>query len=151
METLKIEIPKGYQIDSVDASSGVIKFKEKPKDVLERIQTDEDVLADNGHDWDSFNEWCDGLDEDERATRFLKLLNKSLNGEWTPDFDNPNQYKYEPRFVGGSSGFRYYGCDDWYSGSGVGSRLCYKEGRLAVHAGTKYTKWYKSVIVIKQN
>lgn len=37
-QTLKIEIPNGFEID-FDKSSGEIKFKAKPKNVMERIMT----------------------------------------------------------------------------------------------------------------
>lgn len=145
--TMEIPLPEGYQFDKVD--SGKIILKEKPKNVLECILTDDDVLADNGYTWLTFNKWCDGLSEDEKATRFLKLLNKSLNCDWVPDFDNSNVWKYEPRFLGGSSGFRYDDCDYWTSHSCVGSRLCFDTEEKAVHAGTKFTKWYKQVIITK--
>lgn len=127
-----------------------LKLKEKPKDVLERINSDDAVLADNGHTWETFNRWCMGLDEDEKAGRFIKLLRKSLNGpDWEADFDNKDQVKYVPWFVGGSSGFRFSDCGGWRARSYVGSRLCFKEGRLAVHAGTKFTKWFKQAIIVK--
>jgi hypothetical protein len=149
METLKIQIQKGFEIDTFNKATGEIKFKEKSKDVLERILTDEDVLADNGYTLDSFNLACSDLEEHEKAFRFLNLLAKSLNQGWKPDFDNSSQYKYQPYFLGGSSGFRCGGCGAWYSASAVGSRLCFKESRLAIHAGEKFTKWYKEIIVIK--
>lgn len=149
MQTLKIEIPNGYEID-FDKAVGEIKFKEKPKNVMERINSDEDVLTDNGLTWEQFNQQCFGLPEDEVAYRFLKLLVKSLNPKgWVADFDNTDQVKYEPRFVGGSSGFRFHGCDHWRTFSYVGSRLCLESSELAVHAGTKFTRWYKQIIIIK--
>jgi hypothetical protein len=148
MKTLEIEIPEGYELDTLDKVSGKIKFKEKPKDVLQRINTDEDVLADNGYTLYSFNKWCEGLRSYERADRFLELLHKSLNGDWVPDFDNSNQPKWRPWFTGGSRGFRYVGYGSWRSVSGVGSRLCLKEERLAIHAGTKFTSWFKQSIII---
>lgn len=152
MQILKIEIPQGFEVDSFDKQSGEIKFKEKPKDVLERILTDDDVFTDNGITRAIFDKRCEGLEEDEKATRFLKLLDKSLNGcDWIPDFDNPSQRKFIPWFEGGSSGFRFLVYVHWSSNSSVGSRLCFKESRLAVHAGTKFTKWYKQAIVVNQS
>jgi len=148
-QTLKIEIPKGFEIASCDLKSGEIKFKEKPKDFCQRILTDEDVLADNNHTWNSFNEWCKGLRDYEKADRFLELLHKSANGDWIPDFDNENEYKYRPWFLGGSRGFRCGDYGRWCSTSHVGSRLCFKEKQHAVHAGEKFTKWFKQSIILK--
>lgn len=148
METLTIQIPKGHEIENFDQKTGVIKFREKPKDFCKRILTDEDVLADNDHTWSSFNEWCNGLREYEKVDRFLELLHKSANGDWTPDFDNGNEPKYRPWFTGGSSGFRFVGYDAWYSTSDVGSRLCFKEKVHAIHAAEKFTKWFKQSIII---
>jgi len=59
----------------------------------------------------------------------VKAANRIANGgkEWIADFTN-DEYKYEARWwhLGGSSGFRYDDCDTRGSGSGVGSRLCFK-------------------------
>lgn len=147
MQQIKIDVPKGFEIDKFDYNSGTITFKPKPKDPIERILTDDDVLADNGLTWESFNASVQDLEPHEVAFRFLGLLNKSLNQGWKPDFDNSNQYKYQPYFLGGSSGFRYYDCVAWRSGSAVGSRLCFKNRELAIHAGEKFTRWYKKAIV----
>lgn len=54
MQTLKIEIPKGYVIDSFDQKTGEIKFKEQPKSITERIKTIDDVLADHGFTKEDF-------------------------------------------------------------------------------------------------
>jgi hypothetical protein len=145
MQTLKVQIPEGFTFDSFDPISGLMKLKEKPKDVLYRILTDADVFADNGTTEEQFFKSCHGLEEDEIAVRFIKLLRKSLHEgkEWIPQ---DGEYRYEPRFLGGSSGVRCYGCDNWYSYSAVGSRLAFKKDVLAIHAGKHFTKWYKQAI-----
>ncbi|HMG93208.1 MAG TPA: hypothetical protein VK589_24295 [Chryseolinea sp.] len=151
MQTLKIEIPKGYEIDSFDKLSGEIKFKAaKPKNVMERIKTIDDVLADNGITQSTFNDWSEGLSQDEVAYRTLKLLTKSLNEGWVPDWSNSKEYKYFPWFeMNGSSGFRF--CDDgfWYSTSAVGSRLCFKTSELAEYAGRQFTFLYNRFLIIQ--
>lgn len=149
METLKIEIPKGYMIDSFDKQSGEIKFKEKPKNVIERIKSVADVFADNGLTEYQFAKKCEGLSEDEVAYRILKLLAKSLNEGWQPDWNNSMEAKYYAWFeMGGSSGFRSYVCDHWRSTSSVGSRLCFKTRELAEHAGKNFTHVYKQFMTI---
>jgi hypothetical protein len=84
-------------IDSFDQSTGVIKFKPKPKPVKERIKTVADILADNGYTQERFDQLCKDLSDDEKAYRLLKLLAVSLNEGWQPDWNNDNQYKYYPR------------------------------------------------------
>lgn len=145
MKTITIPLPDGYEIDTIDKQTGKVTLKETPKNVLERIQTDADVFADNGITEEQFFKSCLLLDEDETATRFIKLLRKSLHGgeDWIAQ---DGEWRYEPRFVGGSSGFRYVDCASWLSNSYVGSRLAFKEDRFAIHAGTKFTKWYKQII-----
>lgn len=149
MEALKIEIPKGFEIDSVDKLSGEVTFKEKPDNVMRRIETITDVLADNGFTQEGFDQSCEGLSGDEIAYRILKMLAISLNEGWTPDWDNSSESKYFPWFVmGGSSGFRFYGHAYWYTDSHVGSRLCFKRPELARYAGEKFIDVYKKFMVI---
>jgi len=44
MESLKIEIPKGFEVESFDQNTGEIKFREQQKEVTERIKNFDDVL-----------------------------------------------------------------------------------------------------------
>lgn len=162
MKTLKIEIPKGFEIDSFDKQSGEIKFKEVQKSVMERIKTVEDVLADNGLTREQFDKQCEGLEEDEISYRILKLLAKSLNEGWVPDWSDPNdpneyneyneynKYKYFPWFeMQGSSGFRFHGHDYLLAISGVGSRLCFKSKELARYAGQQFQHVYEQFMIIR--
>jgi hypothetical protein len=148
MNTLKIEIPPGFEIDSFDTKAGEIKFKPKPKKVTERIKTITDVLADNGLTLDQFNSQCQGLTVDEINYRLAKLLTKSLNEGWTPDWNNTSESKYVPWFEMGSSGFLFGGCGIWRSDSHVGSRLCFKTRELAEHAGNHFTDVYRKFMLI---
>jgi hypothetical protein len=149
MQTLKIEIPKGFVIDSIDKESGVIKLTERPKNITERIKTVDDVLAWHNLDKASFDRSCADLSHDEKAYRLLKLLAKALNQGWTPDWNNSNEYKYFPWFeMGGPSGFRFDGSDYWDACSGVGSRLCYKTRELSDYAGKQFIDLYKQFMTI---
>lgn len=150
METLKIKIPEGYEIDSFDKLSGELKLKEKPKSVMERIKTVDDVLADNGWTRERFDEWSSEMTDDEKAYVILKFLAKSLNEGWTPNWDNSNEYKYYPWFYieGGSSGVRFSDGDYWLTFSSVGSRLCFKSSELARYAGQQFTDVYRQFMVI---
>jgi len=151
METLKIEIPAGYEVDNFDPSTGEIKFREKPKDIKERIKTFADVLKYFGIDETYFNEQNEDLESDVVAYRKVKLIVKALNEGWTPDWSDSDQYKYFPWFNMGSSsgaGFSYdvYVC--WFTVSLVGSRHCFKNRDLAKYAGQQFESIYKEFMTI---
>ena len=150
METLKIEIPAGYEVDNFDPSTGEIKFREKPKDIKERIKTFADVLNHFGIDETYFNEQNEDLESDEVAYRKIKLIVKALNEGWTPDWSDSDQYKYFPWFNMSSSsgaGLSYLGFG-WNSCSAVGSRLCFKNRDLAKYAGQQFESIYKEFMTI---
>ena len=149
MQTLKIQIPEGFQIDNVDVNSGEIKFKPVPKDVRERFKTVKDVLAHHLLTEEEFDEKCEDLTPDEKAYRFLKMLVQCLNEGWQPDWNNDNQPKYYAWFyMGGSSGFRSYDCAAWRSNSGVGSRLCFINYDTAEYVGNQFIELYKEYFLM---
>ena len=82
----------------------------------------------------------------------LVIIAKAINGDWVPDWTDSSQWKYYPWFKMGSSsgvGFSYDGCDDWDTGSSVGSRLCFKSSDLAKHAGQLFEQEiYKPLFTI---
>jgi hypothetical protein len=143
-KTISIQIPDGYEVQDFNKQTGALTFKEKPKVVTERIKTVVDVLADNGLTEDEFKNQCKGLSSDEVGYRLAKLLAKSLNEGWTPNWDS-SEYKYSPWFYlnGGSSGFRCIDFGHWGSDSDVGSRLCFKSRELAIYAGNQFTDVYR--------
>ncbi|AQX84007.1 hypothetical protein ELBR111191_14730 [Elizabethkingia bruuniana] len=149
--TLKIEIPAGYEVDNFDPSTGEIKFREKPKDIKERIKTFADVLKYFGIDETYFNEQNEDLESDEVAYRKVKLIVKALNEGWTPDWSDSDQYKYFPWFNMSSSsgaGFSFFVYVHWYTYSYVGSRLCFKNRDLAKYAGQQFESIYKEFMTI---
>jgi len=109
MKTLKIEIPKGFEIDNFDIKTGEIKFKETPKCIAERIKTLDDVLSANDITRQAFDKWCNGLEVDEINYRLVKLIVLALNEGWKPDWKDTSEYKYYPSFVmdNSSSGSRF--------------------------------------------
>ena len=141
-------IPDGYEFDSFDKLSRKVKLNQKPTDVKERIKTIADIFSDNGISQEEFDANCIGLEQDEVAYRIIKLLAKSLNEGWKPDWSNSNEYKYYPWFYMASSGFRYYVYDYWHSNSIVGSRFCFKTRELAEYAGKQFTEVYKQFMIL---
>lgn len=154
METLKIEIPKGYEIDSFDQKSGEIRFKQTPKSVIERIKTVEDVLRELGNDQEVliYNKLLTILDADSHVVnnQMAVLITKAMNEGWVPDWANSNEYKYFIWFeMRGSSGFQFHGYGYWTADSAVGSRLCFSSRERAEHAGKTFQHIYEKFMVIK--
>ncbi|WP_234111552.1 hypothetical protein, partial [Chryseobacterium sp. R2A-55] len=48
MNTLKIQIPEGFKVESFDEKSGTVKFAPLPKDVTERIKSIDDAVEELG-------------------------------------------------------------------------------------------------------
>ena len=80
----------------------------------------------------------------------LIIIAKAINGDWVPDWTDSDQWKYYPWFKMGSSsgvGFSYGVCAYWYTGSRVGSRLCFENREKAKYVGTQFQELYKSYFV----
>jgi len=150
MTKIKVEIPEGMEVAGFDAATAEVTLRPKPKDIS-GIRTLADLLADQEMNAEEFEEQCKGLTADERAYRIIKLLAKSLNQGWVPNWDDSGEYKYVPWFNmdGGSSGFRFGVVVYWSSASAVGSRLCFKSRELAQHAGKYFLETYRQFFVIE--
>jgi hypothetical protein len=86
----------------------------------------------------------------------LVIIAQTLNDGWKPNWNNSSEYKYYPWFkikasknVPSGSGLSYVDCDDWCTGSGVGSRLCYQSSELAEYAGKTFKKLYEQYFLLK--
>jgi hypothetical protein len=61
---------------------------------------------------------------------------KALNGDWTPNWNNSNEYKYFIWWNMQNKDFSYYDFDHhWFSCSLVSARLCLKNSRLCQDIG----------------
>lgn len=149
METLKIEIPKGFEVADFNKETGVVQFQEKPKSVFERIKTLDDVFKYNNTSIEEIDEMFKHVPGHFKHQHIAELICKSLNEGWEADWNDDGQYKYYPWFKMSSSGFRYDGFDYWHSFSHVGSRLCFKSSELAKYAGTQFTAVYENFMTIK--
>lgn len=127
---------------------GAEHFNQK---ITERIKTFEDACGYLDINIDTFNATCKDLPDDEVAYRKIKMIAKSLNEGWEPNWENSNEYKYYPwiKYVAGS-GFSgsCYGLSA--TGATVGSRLCYKSSELARYAATQFLELYKDYLLIQQ-
>ena len=124
------------------------------KDIKERIKTFDDVIRELGDDPEEFKNAISIMEEpDEIAYVKLKLIAKALNEGWTPDWSNGEWDKWYPWFnMNDSSSAGRFSFDDAgsrYSGSNVGSRLCFKSEELATYAGTQFLDIYKDFFTVK--
>jgi len=85
--------------------------------------------------------------KDEEAYKKLKVIVKALNDDWELDWDDTNQKKWYCWFKMGS-GFGFDGTV-WITAHtrGSGSRLCFKNEKLAKYAGETFTDIYKSFLI----
>jgi hypothetical protein len=76
-----------------------------------------------------------------------RLVNEGK--QWKPNWKDHSEYKYFAWFeMRGSSGFRFHVYVRWYSHSGVGSRLAFKNSDTATYIGKKFEKLFKDFMVL---
>jgi len=117
---------------------GVETFKYSWKD----IKTVADALKANGKTLDEvlpFKNPVKGKDgeysdqESINAYALLIEVARAVNEDVDPNYNDSNEAKYEPRFLMSGSGFSYGACVNWCTGTGVGSRLCYRTHEKMMH------------------
>ncbi len=148
MRQVKIDIPKGFEVDSFNKETGELKFKEIPVSITERMKTVEDILTASGTTVDKFNKLYKGLPDHVKSYVLATMICSILNEDWTPNWDDSNEYKYYPWFKMSASGFSFDDYGYWRTNSIVGSRLCFKNRELAKYAGTQFKEVYEQFMVI---
>ena len=79
----------------------------------------------------------------------LVIIAEALNEGWKPDWKNSDEWKYYPWFrMSSGSGLAYGDYGSLYSGSIVGSRLCFKSSALAKYAGTQFIDLYSDFMTL---
>lgn len=140
----------GKDVEITLTKEQIDKITKSNQKVTDRIKTFEDALKDQNISEDDFYSSCKELTIDEIAYKKLKLIAKSINEDWTPNWNDSNEYKYYPYFdmrenVGFSGSL--YLC--WNTFSHVGSRLCFKTKELAEYSGKQFISIYKDFLIIK--
>jgi hypothetical protein len=82
----------------------------------------------------------------------LVIIARALNAGWKPNWKDGNEPKFYAWFWmdKAGSGFSYDGCGRTYSGSAVGSRLCFKSADLADYAGKQFKSLYKDYFLLSR-
>lgn len=123
-----------------------ITDKLKNSDITERVTTWEDVLRESGKTEEEI--YQGDRSKHGRAEKRLETMVAVLNQDPSfPDYNNSDQLKYEPRFNLSGSWLSYYNYGVWSTGSNVGSRLCFKNLNLLLHAVKYFLNDYKEYMV----
>ncbi len=135
--------------ERVDALKSII---DSPINPMECIKTYNDACEHLGVDPNElpFKSPSNADQEAINANWKMWRIAKALNGDWEPNWNDSNEYKYFPYFNMKSAGvgfsITYYG--HWTALTTVGSRLCFKSRELAEYAGTQFADIYKKIMVL---
>lgn len=175
MRKVEIEIPDGKVAKWVNGVLTLVDDK-KPQNVMERIKTFEDALAELSNramsgDEDAgklLDEWkiisSTAGSKDLLAYLKLRIITSALNEGWKPKFEEENELRCYPwfnlktsRVVGRGGGSAYAGCGlvcayannaSSYSYTNFGSRLAFKSKELAAYAGKQFVEIYEEYCLI---
>lgn len=170
MRKVEIEIPDGKMAKWVN---GVLTLvDEKPQNVMERIKTFEDAVAElrnramNGdkNAGKLLDEWkiitSTAGSKDLLAYLKLRIITSALNEGWKPKFEEENELCCYPwfnlktsRVVGRGGNYANAHCGLVYANAGnassysytyYGSRLAFKSKELAEYAGKQFVEIYEN-------
>jgi hypothetical protein len=81
------------------------------------------------------------------ALKKLRHIIKVINNGWIPDWDNYSQKKWYPWFrLSSGFGFLVSVCGYGYSGTGVGSRLCFENEEKSTFTANQFLKLYEEYL-----
>lgn len=124
-----------------------------PINIKDRIKTFEDACAVLELDPDNILPYIKQTKDPEQisinAYRKLITIARALNEGWKPDWKNSKELKYYPWFdMSSGSGLSCPGSDHSYSGTTVGSRLCFKTSDLAIYAANQFADIYTEYFIM---
>lgn len=90
------------------------------------------------------------ISEHVLANQQAVCIIKALNGGWTPNWDNSNEYKYFIWWNMQTNNFSYDCYGSWDSSSHVSARLCLKSSKLCQDIGKneEFVKIFKKFMLI---
>ena len=155
MNTLKIEIPDGFEIYEFNRETGVVSFKAIVKDIKDRVKTVEDaceILGEEDADVISYKALINAqVSEHIVANQALVVVIKALNEGWVPDWENGKYDKWINWFNMSSSSsgrFSFFASVTLHSDSYCGSRLCFRSKELAYYATEQFLYLYEKAFTI---
>ena len=119
------------------------------KNIIERTNSIDDIFSIAGK---TILEIINSNDtKDESAYKVLKFGIAVLNEEWIPDYTNPNQSKYEPRFIlGANSILKYYSYNILTKTAIINSHLVYRSYDHMMHGIRIMHEFYNDFIRINK-
>lgn len=138
----------------------------KKNDIIERIKTFDDACKELGNNHPLVKEWVinntylrkiaslyphraiENLSPDITAYAQLRIIAAALNDGWKPTFEE-GEKRWFPFFLHTDSGLVYtsaYNASS-YSFADFGSRLAFKNEKLAEYAGTQFIDIYKKYLI----
>jgi hypothetical protein len=117
--------------------------------IIERVKTLADAVEElgSGHPVVIENIFYPTDTKAVRAFKTLLIVTEALQEGVILDWNNSNQYKYEPRFIKNKSGFGFSGATYGHrvTDSGVGSRLYVDTAEKAKYLGTQFAPLYNDL------
>ena len=125
--------------------------------ITDKVKSFEDACAVLGIAPESVIPYANPKDQEEVATnayRKLTTIAKALNEGWQPNWNDHDEWKYQPWFEveaseekPAGSGFSITDYGGWRTTTYVGSRLCFKSSALALYAGKQFADIYKDYLL----
>ena len=141
MKTIKIEIPKGYEVCKETSTFEEIKFK-KIQNIQDRIKTVEDAIEVLGECQEVMTLNALKKHTDDKwaiARQEWVVIVKALNEGWYPDFDNNNERKWYPCFNLENKAVTLFGVSYDYRGSVVPPSFIFKSEALCRYAVSQFS------------
>lgn len=127
--------------------------KEFFKSIQERVKSYEDACRELGLDPEDLPE-VENCEPEDRTSiiAFYKLtiIARALNEGWTPNWQDPDEYKYFPWFnMTNPAGFVYANTYTTATATitNIGSRLCLKTRELATYFGKQFEKLWAEYLL----
>ena len=147
-EKLEKELKEAQKrAEDIQAKLKELELKNKPKDITDIVKSFEDACKyKKVKPSDIFN---DNDSVDEKAYKKLKFITNVLNEDYVFKM-TPDEYRYYPWFyLNAGSGFVF---DNSISGNtnayaSYAARLCFKNSKLAEHAGKFFLQEYRDFIL----
>ncbi len=146
--TIQVQIPEGFMIEAFNQQTGEVTITPKPKDLLGRITSFEEVCQEASVDpADYVTSSSEPMDILLNQVKRIGLLSKVFNQGEVLDAANTNQEKWFPVYEHSVSGFRFDGsdCTITDAGSILGPLLGFKDEETSDYVGKTFLEEYKIV------
>ena len=142
MKQIKINIPEGFEIDKFDTQTGEVTFKPTIKNIIDEIQTLEDVFRLNNTTKEEFDKKYYGIEDEVKYVALEYLIVKAYNQGWSPNWSDSSECKWQ-FWWDFSNNFTLNDCDYCNSASDCSALCLFKNKEIALDAVKKFKEIYK--------